>query len=408
MSFFAYHSLTEKLRIYNLWSQHIISKQRPIKIGIVAGEMSGDLLGAGLIAAIKTQYPSVEFIGIGGPQMLKDGFHSLVPMEELSVMGISGVILRYFKLRKICKQLAREFTESPPDLFVGIDYSYFNLLLEALLKKQGVKTVQYVSPKVWAWRQKRVFKIKKATDLVLTLFPFEKQFYDKYNVPAQFVGHPLADYIELDVDANVIKRNLGYTAEDQVIAVLPGSRVGELKHMGPLFLDVMHDIQKKHDHIHFVVPMASQRLRQKFEEQIRLRGYRLNIQITNGESTSAMAASDVVIVKSGTATLEAMLLKRPMVVAYKCSALSYAIVAPQVKVPYAALPNLLANQYIVPEFIQTKAQAKPIADAVLAQLDGKTKAWGSTKQQFETIHLQLRQNANERAATAILKIINER
>ena len=380
--------------------------QRPIKIAIVAGEMSGDLLGAGLITAIRNTYPSVQFVGIGGPQMLKVGFNSLIPMEELSVMGISGVLLRYFKLRKIFKYIVREFRRSPPDIFIGIDYSYFNLLIEAILKKQGIKTVQYVSPKVWAWRQKRVFKIKKATDLVLTLFPFEKRFYDKYDVPAQFVGHPLADAISLYVDATIMKKDLGYLADSQVIAVLPGSRVGELKHMGPLFLDVMNEIQKKHIHIHFIVPMASQRLRQKFEEQVRMKGYLLNIQITNGESKHAIAISEVVIVKSGTATLEAMLLKRPMVVAYKCSVLSYAIVAPQVKVPYAALPNLLANQCIVPEFIQANAQAKPIADAVLAQLDNTTKNWQVTKQQFETIHIQLRQNANERAASAILAMVN--
>lgn len=372
---------------------------------MVAGEVSGDLLGAGLISALKKQ-ASIECIGIGGQQMLSEGFQSLIPMEKLSVMGISGVILRYFELRRVLKQILNKFIEDPPDVFIGIDYSYFNVILEAQLKKQGIKTVHYVSPKIWAWRQKRVFNIKKAVDLVLTLFPFEKAFYDKYNVPATFVGHPLADYIDLNTDATRMKKNLHLPLNGPIIAVLPGSRMGELNYMGPLFLEVMQELQKKAPQLLFIVPMANQQLREIFEAQLHSSGYHLNIHILSGQARQAMAASDLVIVKSGTATLEAMLLKRPMIVAYKCSALSYAIVAPQVKVPYSALPNLLANQPIVPEFIQYAATATAIATTAFALLNDKTGRGQQMKQTFDAIHLQLRQNADERAAEAILTLID--
>ena len=360
-------------------------------------------MGAGLITALKKQHPSIEFVGIGGPQMLKAGFNSLIPLEKLSVMGISGVIFRYFELRGILKNLLKEFTNRPPDLFIGIDYSYFNLLLAAPLKQQGIKTIQYVSPKIWAWRPKRVFKIKKAIDLVLTLFPFEKAFYDKYHVPATFVGHPLADYIDLSIDSASIKASLHYAPSDKIIAVLPGSRMGELKYMGPLFLEVMQTLQLTDPRLQFIVPMANPRLRETFETQLKTTGYRLNLQILNGQARQAMTAANLVIVKAGTATLEAMLLKRPMVVAYKCSALTYAIVAPQVRVAYSALPNLLANRAIVPEFIQHTAKAKCIAAKALTLLNENE---GDIRETFNTIHHQLRQNANERAADAVLNLIN--
>lgn len=378
-----------------------------IRIGIVAGEMSGDILGAGLIAAIKKKHQSVEFIGVGGPKMIKQGFQSLVPMEELSVMGISGVILRYFKIKKIFNRLVDEFTKNPPDVFIGIDYSHFNLLLEGVLKKKGIKTVQYVSPKVWAWRQHRVFKIKKAVDMVLTIFPFEKKFYDQYHVPAHFVGHPLADDIEMNIETNYQKKLLGYAIEDRVIAVLPGSRVGELKHMGPLFLDVMHIIQLKYPDMHFIVPMASPLLRKAFELQRIRKGYSLKIKIIDGQSQTAMSASDLVVVKCGTATLEAMLLKRPMVVAFKCSTLTFAIIAPQVKIPYYSLPNLLAGRRLVPEYIQFTATAKSLADEVFSMLADSENVIKNNQEYFEGIHYQLRKNANETAANVVLNLIGK-
>lgn len=377
--------------------------QHPLKIAIVAGEMSGDLLGAGLIRELKKQEIPLEFTGIGGSLMLEEGFQSYINMERLSVMGFGDVLLRYPEFLRIRKKLLKEWTQNPPDVFIGIDYSDFNLSLELFLKRHGIKTVHMVSPKIWAWRQKRVFNIKKAVDLMLTLFPFEASFYQKHNVPVQFIGHPLADSIDLHFDTIQKKQHFGFTLQDKVIAVLPGSRMCEMKYMASLFIDVMKEISLHEPQVKFIVPMGNHNLRTYFEKQLRIKAYNLNIQLINGESQEAMAAANVVLVKSGTATLEAMLLKRPMVVAFKCSTLTHAIVAPQIKVPFISLPNLLAHQEIVPEFIQKKAVAKPIAQAILRLLNSpKTQ---QLMEQFDNIHRTLRQQANQKAALAILNVL---
>lgn len=376
---------------------------RPIRVAIVAGEMSGDLLGAGLMRELKKGLSHVQFIGIGGSQMLQEGLDSYVEIERMSVMGISDVLKRYLELYRIRQKLFNEWTANPPDVFIGIDYSKFNLSLALRLKKQGIKTVQFVSPKIWAWRQKRVFYIKKAIDLILTLFPFEEAFYQKYDVPVQFVGHPLADLIDLNIDVHEMKKKSGYSAEDKVIAVLPGSRDGEMKHMGPLFLDVMYEISLSEPLVHFIVPIAKPSMRQIFEAQLRTKAYHLKLQITDGRAREAMAGADVVLAKSGTSTLEAMLLKRPMVVAFKWGAITHAIISPQLKIPFISLPNLLANQELVPEFVQSKALPKPIAQAVLEFLHSPNT---HLQPKFLDIHKVLRQNASEKAASAVLKILN--
>jgi len=380
--------------------------QKKIKIGLVAAEMSGDFLGAGLMSALKKQYKSIEFLGIGGPKMAEEGFHSLVPMEELSVMGITEVFLKYLKLNKIKRKLLLEFKRNPPDIFIGIDYPYFNLIIHTSLKKYGIKTVQYVSPKIWAWRQNRVFKIKRVVDLVLTLFPFENAFYDKHNVPAKFVGHPLADCIPMHVDSAPIKKSFGLVAGERIIAILPGSRLGELKYMAPLFLDVMNKINSDYKGICFMVAVSNQLIREAFEAQVKAKGFQLNIRVIDGNAQKVMALSELVILKSGTATLEAMLLKRPMIVAYKHSFISHAIIARQLKVPYIALPNLLANKRLVPEFLQSDAKATHIASMAIAFLDRGEASLNDIKDQFETIHYQLRKNASESAANAILEILD--
>lgn len=377
--------------------------KRLIRIAMIAGELSGDLLGAGVIRELKQHLTNVEFIGVGGPQMLKEGFHSLIDISELSVMGISDVLRRYPQLYLIRERLLREWTINRPDVFIGIDYPDFNLSVEARLKKQNIKTIHLVSPKVWAWRQKRVHLIKKAVDLVLTLFPFEEAFYQQHGVSAQFIGHPLADLIEINPSHSTLRKKYNYQPDDIVMAALPGSRAGEIKYMGPLFLKVMQKIAVERSHVHFIVPIACQELYPVFFRQFQTEYDHLKIQIIHGNAREAMAISDVVLTKSGTATLEAMLLKRPMVVAYKWSKLTHAIIAPQVKVPYIALPNLLANQKLIPEFVQEKADVDSIADSVLNLLDSSNHS--ELIKQFTDIHHTLRQNANEKAALSILRIL---
>lgn len=370
---------------------------------MIAGELSGDLLGAGVIRELKRHLNNVEFVGVGGPQMLEEGFKSLFNISELSVMGIGDVLRRYPKLYILRYQLLKEWKENPPDVFIGIDYPDFNLSVESRLKQSGIKTIHLVSPKVWAWRQKRVFLIKKAVDLLLTLFPFEEAFYKKYDVPAQFIGHPLADVIDTNLDEAFFRKKYNYKADDIILAVLPGSRVGELKYMGPLFLDVMQKISVDYPDTHFVVPLPTHELHSLFSKQIQAKYSHLKIQILNGNAREAMAISNVVLAKSGTATLEAMLLKRPMVVAFKWGAITHSIIAPQIRVPYIALPNLLAGKKLVPEFIQDKATVVNIAEAVLNLLNNPMQS--DLVEQFAIIKQALRQNANEKAALSILKVL---
>ncbi|KTD64189.1 lipid-A-disaccharide synthase [Legionella shakespearei] len=381
-----------------------MTEKRPLKIAIVAGEMSGDLLGSGLIRELKNHYSPIEFTGIGGPLMQQEGFTSSIAMEKLSIMGFTGVLLRVPELLRIRKALIKRWTEEPPDVFIGIDYSDFNLSLELALKQLGIKTVHMVSPKVWAWRQKRVVKIKKAVDLMLTLFPFEASFYQKNQVPVEFIGHPLADSIDLQEGEISPRHHFGFSDKDKIIAVLPGSRMCEMKYMAPLFIEAMKEISIQESAVQFIVPMPTARLRLFFQKQLRAKNYNLNVQILDGKSKEAMAIADVVLVKSGTATLEAMLLKRPMVVAFKCDALSYAIAALCVKVRFISLPNLLADQGIVAEYIQKKATAKPIAKSVINLLD--TRVSQQMKTQFSLIHQTLRQGASKKAALAILGLLD--
>lgn len=380
------------------------TNQSPIRIAIVAGEASGDLLGAGLMCELKKLLPHIEWMGIGGPEMIREGFNSMIDIQRLSVMGISDTLLHYPKLFKIRKTLYKEWQKNPPDVFIGIDYPYFNLSLELRLKKLGIKTVHLVSPKIWAWRQKRVFHIKEAVDLILTLFPFEEALYQKYDVPVRYIGHPLADQIDLHIGAEPIRKQLGFSPQDKIISVLPGSRASEIKYMGPLFLDVMYELSTQMPELQFIVPTTHSNLKTLFSQQMQSKGYDLKLKILDGQSREAMIASDFALVKSGTATLEALLLKRPMVVAFKWSALNHAIIAPQVKIPFISLPNILANKQLIPEFIQSEALAKPIAQKVLQLFDAKNTE--ALKNQFTRIHQSLRQNANEKAALAIFKLLN--
>ena len=375
-----------------------------LTIGIVAGEMSGDQLGAGLIEAIKARCPNARFVGIGGPAMIRAGCESLFPMDRLSVMGLVEVLGRLRELLHIRKTLREHFIANPPAVFIGIDSPDFTLPLEYSLKQAGIKTVHYVSPSVWAWRQKRVFKIKESVDLMLTLLPFEAAFYEKYQVPVKFVGHPFATSIDPEMDFNRAKHYWGFQTNDKVVAVLPGSRGGELKFMAPLFLETMRQLYVMDPSIKFMVAMANDARRQQFEQQVARMDFKFPLQIVDGHAREVMAGSDVVLATSGTVTLEAMLLKRPMVVAFKWSAMTHAIISRMVKTEFISLPNLLAGQALVQEFLQDQARPELLAKAVFELLhnyDNRQRM----QREFARLHTLLNRNASQEAANAILDLI---
>jgi len=378
---------------------------RPIIVGIVAGEVSGDILGAGLIQSIRKRYPNARFEGIGGPLMIEQGFKSHVPMERLSVMGLVEVLGRIFELIGIRRRIRRYFLTNRPDIFIGIDAPDFNLGLELALRKQGVKTGHYVSPSVWAWRQRRVFKIARAVDLMLTLFPFEAKFYKAHQIAVRFVGHPLADLIPVSPDKSVARKALGVSENAQIVALLPGSRTGEIAYIGESFIQTARWLFEKNSNLKFLLPYVNESRREQIQTIISQEGSDLPITLVNGRSREVMAASDVVILASGTATLEAMLLKRPMVVAYRVSSFTHYIMKRLLKVPFISLPNLLAGKELVPELIQDQAQPELIGQKVLDRLD--TLEGDQIKDSFTDLHLQLKLNASEQAADAISELIEK-
>ena len=383
-------------------SDDVIS-ERLITVGIVAGEISGDILGAGLIQSIRKRYPNAQFEGIGGPLMIDQGFHSHVPMERLSVMGLVEVLGRIFELIGIRRRLKRHFIKTRPDVFIGIDAPDFNLGLELALRKKGIKTGHYVSPSVWAWRQKRVFKIARAVDLMLTLFPFEAKFYKAHQVAVKFVGHPLADLIPIKVDKALARDKLKVSQSAKIVALLPGSRGGEISYIGQSFLEAARWLYEHDSEIEFLLPYVNDARKQQLEALILEHVSDLPITLINGQSRDVMAASDVVVLASGTATLEAMLLKRPMVVAYKVSGITHYIMKRLMKAPFISLPNLLANKALVPELIQGEARAELIGAQVLERLDeNKSK---EMQIQFEGLHHELKKDASEQAADAIVALL---
>lgn len=385
--------------------------KRPLRFGVVAGEASGDLLGANLIAAIKQRHPDASFEGIAGPQMIAAGASTLFPMDRLSVMGIVEVLGRYRELLGIRRQLARHFKQNPPDAFIGIDAPDFTLGLEKQLRDAGIKTVHYVSPSVWAWRQRRVKKIAASTDLMLTLFPFEAGFYQQHRVPVQFVGHPLADTIPLAVDQSAARQALNLPVDAQILALLPGSRSNELHYLAQPFIETACWLHTQHPGLEFVVPLANNERRAQFEQalsSVRASGKDVpQIRLIAGQSREVMAAADVVLLASGTAALEAMLLKRPMVVAYILAPLSYWIAKRLVKVENVSLPNLLANETLVPELIQQEVSAENLGQKVLAYFENPA-LMDTLHQRFDEIHQSLRQDAGAQAAEAILQLVSQK
>jgi len=375
-----------------------------IHIGIVVGEASGDILGAALMTELRHHFPNAEFSGIGGPRMLALGFHSYFPQDRLAVMGFIEPLKRLPELLRIRKFLREHFIANPPAAFIGIDSPDFTIPLEGSLKKEGIKTVHYVSPSVWAWRQNRIVNIARSVDLMLTLLPFEAAFYEKHNVPVEFVGHHLADEIPMDVNKYEARAELGIPEHARVVALLPGSRSGEVECMGSLFMHAAVFCLEQDPGLLFYIPAAnSDRYRQLHLQLNEYTDFPINL--INGQSHKVLAAADVVLLASGTVTLEAMLLKKPMVVAYKMSPLTFKILSWLVKTPFVSLPNLLANKLLVPELLQHDATPEKLSAAILNYFENPEEAQQLSKT-FAEMHSVLKRNASERAAAAIAKLIN--
>ena len=373
---------------------------------IVVGEHSGDTLGAGLMQQLLNSYPQAEFIGIGGPKMQALGFNSLFDMDELSVMGVFEVLGRLRRLLHIRKSLTDYFSANKPSVFIGIDAPDFNITLEERLKAQNVKTVHYVSPSVWAWREKRVFKIAKATNMVLSLLPFEKAFYDKHQVPCTFVGHSLADDIPMNSDKAAARNSLGLSESATILALMPGSRGGELSRLvEPFLLTAKKLLLNKPEHIKellFVVPMISEKRAEQFKELHKKFAPEIAVNIIIGETQKVMAASDCLLTASGTVTLEAALVKRPMVICYKFNPLTYHMFKGFVKLKWFSLPNLLANKSLVPELLQGQVTVDNIIPLVEERLYQDQSA---LNQAFTTIHQTLKQDASKQAANAVIDLL---
>ncbi len=372
-------------------------------IAIVAGEASGDLLGSLLMSAIKQVAPNVRFIGIGGPKMQAVGMDVLFPMEKLAVRGYVEVLRHYREIVGIRRKLRERFINEPPDLFLGVDAPDFNLDLELALKQRGIPTVHYVSPSIWAWRGERIHKIKQAVSHILALFPFEAPLYQQAGVPVTYVGHPLADFLpdqpkraEMREQMRILPRSA------KVFAFLPGSRQSEVRYLAKAYIETAKLILQKMPEAQFLVPLVSRETRNIFEEVLwQLEAQQLPITLLFGHAHDAMIAADVVLVASGTATLEAALLKRPMVITYKMPALSWWLTKRKQYQPYVGLPNILAEKFVVPEILQDDATPENLAQALLNLVNNK-KAVEQLEQVFSTIHHTLRQNTAQKAAAAIL------
>ncbi|NWD79048.1 lipid-A-disaccharide synthase [Pseudomonas reactans] len=372
-----------------------------LRIALVAGEASGDILGAGLMRALKAQHPAVEFIGVGGPLMQAEGLTSYFPMERLSVMGLVEVLGRLRELLARRKLLIQTLIEEKPDVFIGIDAPDFTLNIELKLRQAGIKTVHYVSPSVWAWRQKRVLKIREGCDLMLTLLPFEARFYEEKGVPVRFVGHTLADTIPLQADRAAARAELGLP-DGPLVALMPGSRGGEVGRLASVFFDAAERLQALKPGVRFVLPCASPQRRAQIETL--LEGRTLPLTLLDGQSHLALAACDAVLIASGTATLEALLYKRPMVVAYRLAPLTFWILKRMVKSPYISLPNLLAQRLLVPELLQDDATPEALAQTLLPLIDGGEEQTRG----FDDIHRILRRDASNQAADAVLTLIGQK
>ena len=379
----------------------------PLRIGIVAGEASGDILGAGLIRSLKTRFPDLIVEGIGGELMQAEGCISRYPMERLSVMGLVEVLGRLFELLKARKALIQYFIDNPPDVFIGIDAPDFTLHMEGRLKAAGIPTVHYVSPSVWAWKRKRIFKIKQTTDLVLALFPFEPACYQETGQRIEFVGHPLADQIVNDPSLQDPRALFSISESQRVVALLPGSRGSEIKYLAEPFLQTARWLAEKEPDLLFLLPAANEQRFNELEALLNESFSGLNVRLVLQQSRQVMATADAILIASGTATLEATILKKPMVVAYKMASLTYAIYSRMIKSRHISLPNLLADEALVPEILQDDVTPRILGEALLKALNDHSYI-DYVQKRFEDVYTQLHQDADERAASAIVKLLEDK
>ena len=374
-------------------------------IAIVAGESSGDLLGSHLIKSLKSARSDLKFIGIAGPKMMKEGAVSFFSMEELSVRGYFEVFRKLFHLIKLRKKLLNQILKEKPDLFIGVDAPDFNFWIEKQLKKKGVTVIHYVSPSIWAWRGNRLRKIKKSIDHMLTIFPFEKNIYSKANIQATFVGHPLAELIPLYPNKKKAQNKLKIIKATKVIALLPGSRQGEVKWHAQLLIDSATEISKKIRDVKFLVPLPTRETYDIFSKTLFKNTHaELDIQLLIGHASDAINAADLVIVASGTATLETALYKKPMIVIYKMSSISWQILKRMRYLPFVSLPNILLNKFLVPELLQSDATSENISSKAIEILKDASYR-KNLLIQFTKIHHQLKQNTSDRLNRVILKLI---
>ena len=383
---------------------------RPPRIALVAGEASGDVLGAGLIAELRQRFPDAEFTGIGGEAMRAAGMATWHDAGELAVMGLAEVLRHLPRLLRLRHSLRRRLLAWQPDVFIGIDAPDFNLGVEKWLKQRGIRTVHYVSPSVWAWREKRAEKIGRSADRVLCLFPMEPPIYARHGVDARFIGHPLADEMALEPDRHFARQSLGLDQTRPVLAVLPGSRVGEIERLGADFLAAAARVLSAEPRLQVVAPMANARARAVFEDVLAAHPDAAtltpSLRLIDGGARTLMIASDVILLASGTAALEAMLAKRPMVVAYKVSPITYRLVKALglLKVDSVALPNVLAGERLVPELMQRDCTPQNLADAILRWLRDPA-AVDTLQPRFQQLHLQLRQDASAQAAGVVAELL---
>lgn len=381
-----------------------MNNNRPLTIGLVAGETSGDILGAGLIRALKEQVPNARFVGVAGPLMQAEGCEAWYEMEELAVMGIVEVLGRLPRLLSIRKDLTKRFAQLQPDIFVGIDAPDFNITLEGRLKSKGIKTIHYVSPSVWAWRQKRVFKIGRATNLVLAFLPFEKAFYDRFNVPCRFIGHTMADSIPLTPDKQAARVRLNIPESAKCLALLPGSRHSEVEMLSADFLKTAKILYQHFTDLHIVVPLVNEKRREQFNAIWQEVAPELNVHILDGQARDAMMSADATLLASGTAALECMLTKCPMVVGYRMKPFTFWLAKRLVKTPYVSLPNLLAGTEIVKELLQDECQPEKLAQQLIPLLEGGEPV-EQLKQTFLQLHQLIRCDADKQAADAVLELV---
>lgn len=382
-------------------------KSNPI-IALVAGEVSGDILGAGLIRALKVKYPNARFVGIAGERMIAEGCETLVDMEEIAVMGLAEIVKHLPRLLKIRKMVVEIMSAQKPDIFIGIDAPEFNLYVEDKLKAQGIKTVHYVSPSVWAWRQKRIYKIARATDLVLAFLPFEKAFYDRFNVPCRFVGHTMADSIPLKPNRHEACNVLNIDEKQRYMAILVGSRSAEVELLSEPFLQTVLRLKEKFPDLKFLVPLINQKRRQQFEQFKAHLAPDLDMILLDGNARQAMIAAEVTLLASGTAALECMLCKSPMVVGYRMKPLTYFLAKHLVKTPYISLPNLLADEMLVPEMIQEDCTAEKLTEKLIPYLEQDESAVQNRHvliQRFTDLHQQIQCDADKQAAQAVIDLL---